>query len=451
MTPGVILNSKKGLVVAPAGCGKTQLIVDILKTPTEKPYLVLTHTTAGVAALRQRLMKARISKSNYHITTIAGWALDVASKFPIRSNFKIDILSLSYPELHNSISTLCKEGHINDVISASYSRLFVDEYQDCSISQHSLICAMSTCLPTVVFGDPLQAIFDFDKKDPLPDWESDIVRFFPKICHLDIPWRWLNSGNKDLGNWLLRIRSAISKRQSINLKNADIGINWKPLSGNQQNDFQLQIDTCNHLRKNMLPTESLLIVGNSKAAEERYKFAIKINGIGVVEPVRFKDIIYLARKIDSKNTDTHDCVLITASTMMTNVESFKLPDKANLVADSMQQMAIKLLTKLEQKSECRIFRQVAFSVLKDALLHSINNPGKSVTDSISIIIQKRQHKGDKKIPNHAIGSTLLLKGLEADHVMILDASPEQMNPNHLYVALSRGAKSITIFSLNAIV
>jgi DNA helicase-2/ATP-dependent DNA helicase PcrA len=43
----------RGLVIAPAGCGKTQLITDALaRHGGSKPILVLTHTNAGVAALR---------------------------------------------------------------------------------------------------------------------------------------------------------------------------------------------------------------------------------------------------------------------------------------------------------------------------------------------------------------------------------------------------------------
>lgn len=42
-----------GSITAPAGCGKTQLITDTLKLHHfAKPVLLLTHTNAGVGALR---------------------------------------------------------------------------------------------------------------------------------------------------------------------------------------------------------------------------------------------------------------------------------------------------------------------------------------------------------------------------------------------------------------
>ena len=51
-----LLTIERGLVVAPAGCGKTQLIADALgEHGFSKPILVLTYTNSGVAALRNRL------------------------------------------------------------------------------------------------------------------------------------------------------------------------------------------------------------------------------------------------------------------------------------------------------------------------------------------------------------------------------------------------------------
>ncbi len=52
----LILESRLSSIVAPAGCGKTQLIVNILRRNQPKPYLVLTHTTAGVSALKNGLL-----------------------------------------------------------------------------------------------------------------------------------------------------------------------------------------------------------------------------------------------------------------------------------------------------------------------------------------------------------------------------------------------------------
>ena len=43
-----------------------------------------------------------------------------------------------------------------------------------------------------------------------------------------------------------------------------------------------------------------------------------------------------------------------------------------------------------------------------------------------------------------IGTTLLVKGLEFDHAIVLDAA--SLTRKELYVALTRGARSVTIIS-----
>jgi hypothetical protein len=69
--------------------------------------------------------------------------------------------------------TLLEAGHLNDVLPATYDRLFVDEYQDCSLIQHALAVGTAEMLPACVLGDPMQAIFGF-KGNKLVDWDGDV-------------------------------------------------------------------------------------------------------------------------------------------------------------------------------------------------------------------------------------------------------------------------------------
>src|SRR5262245_41865349 len=139
-----LLKIKRGLVVSPAGCGKTQLIAEALKRHTGgKPVLILTHTNAGVVALRARLDKAGVSPASYRLSTIDGWAMRLVSTFPSRSGLNADVLKLTnprtgYPAIRRAAAVLLKEGHISDIVAASYARLLVDEYQDCSKFQHAV-------------------------------------------------------------------------------------------------------------------------------------------------------------------------------------------------------------------------------------------------------------------------------------------------------------------------
>ena len=83
-------------------------------------------------------------------------------------------------------------------------------------------------------------------------------------------------------------------------------------------------------------------------------------------------------------------------------------------------------------------------MLKDAINLAISSPEQSIHESASVIREQRRYQGEGRVSHRSIGSTLLLKGLECDHALILDAG--NMGASDLYVALSRGAKSVTVFS-----
>ena len=81
-----LLGVDRGAVTAPAGCGKTHLIADaLMRHSGDKPILVLTHTNAGVAALRGRLEQMGVVSRSYRLSTIDGWAMRLIATFPLRS------------------------------------------------------------------------------------------------------------------------------------------------------------------------------------------------------------------------------------------------------------------------------------------------------------------------------------------------------------------------------
>jgi DNA helicase-2/ATP-dependent DNA helicase PcrA len=57
--------------------------------------------------------------------------------------------------------------------------------------------------------------------------------------------------------------------------------------------------------------------------------------------------------------------------------------------------------------------------------------------------ERNRHLG-RPVSRRAVGSTLLLKGLEADVAVILH--PEMMDAANLYVALTRGARRLLVCS-----
>lgn len=461
-----VLDTQSGAIVAPAGCGKTHLITETLSVKNTKPILVLTHTTAGVSALKQRLRKLSVPTSHYVVTTIDGWALRIANSFPLTCpiHSSPENPRLFYPEIRQAVLRLLITGSINDILKASYSRLLVDEYQDCDVNQHNLITALSEVLPTVIFGDPMQCIFNFG--GPMPDWDSGVLQQFPLIHELNTPWRWNNAGAPLLGEWILEARASLQQRTRVDLQTCPAHITLHPLTDTARTNITNQYNV-QHAILNDHPTDSLLVIGSSIDERSRHGYAQGNSRIEVVEPVQLASVTGAARQFDD-NTGLalSNSILQVASTMMTNVEMASTSRRiesilngrnrttatnseqaiCNAGLNNSRSNILEALQQLELKPGTRVYRKGAYNALKDSLSLAITSPTLSMFEAASSIRERLRQQGDKRIPNRAIGSTLLLKGLEADHCIILDAQARGMNANNLYVALSRGAKTITIFS-----
>ena len=60
------------------------------------------------------------------------------------------------------------------------------------------------------------------------------------------------------------------------------------------------------------------------------------------------------------------------------------------------------------------------------------------------VVRNRSRRLGRILPRCAVGTTLLVKGLEFHHAVVLDA--DAYDAKNLYVALTRGSKSLTVVS-----
>lgn len=189
------VSKPKSMVVAPAGYGKTHAIAECLKH-TKGKQLILTHTHAGVASLKEKIQKQGVKYNQYRVETISSFAQKYVNAFYCGNDIPEQDGKAYFPFVIEKATKLFDITPIKDVIQATYSGLFVDEYQDCTIEQHDLIKALACILPTRVLGDHLQGIFGFSGQQ-LVDFEKDLMGFerFPDLCE---PWRWKDT-NYDLG------------------------------------------------------------------------------------------------------------------------------------------------------------------------------------------------------------------------------------------------------------
>lgn len=457
-----LLAIDRGLIIAPAGCGKTHLITEALqRNEHEKPILVLTHTNAGVAALRQRLIGLSVSKSTYRLATIDGWAMRLVSMFPNRSDYSAgpNPKKPNYKRIRQAGWSLLKTGHITDIIKANYSRLLVDEYQDCSYHQHGITYHAARILPTCVLGDPMQAIFGFGD-DGLAEWDNHVCKHFPQVGELNTPWRWCNAHNEKLGIWLLGVRKQLLSGQPIDISTAPDSVRWVRLQGDADDHKRLvNAARCRHRTKG----ETTLVIGDSRSASSRYKIAKNVPGIITVEPVDLKDLTSFASTLELGDGHSVKETLEFASSVITNVGVQSMTTRLKTLAAGREQNpasdielaaielgenptlpnVAKLLSECSRQTGCRTFRPAVLRACLRSITMSEASPDISFEEA-AIHVREENRAIGRQLPQSAIGSTLLLKGLEADHVVVLNAN--ELDAKNLYVAMTRGAKSVTLCS-----
>lgn len=169
-----ILNMHSVAIEAPAGCGKTEAIADMLLAVTGK-QLVLTHTNAGVDSLNRRFKKKIVPTSQYSLQTIAAFCMRWCHSFPYTAQIEAQMTPQSdrnyYPMIYSGMSKILSTSWGKEIIRKTYTGIIVDEYQDCSILQHQVIIGLSSFLPVRILGDPLQGIFGWSN-DKMIVWKD---------------------------------------------------------------------------------------------------------------------------------------------------------------------------------------------------------------------------------------------------------------------------------------
>jgi len=461
-----LLAIDRGTITAPAGCGKTHLIAQTLvRHVGPKPILVLTHTNAGVAALRSRLDKAGVVSGTYRLATIDGWCMRLLTLFPKRGGHDPAILSVTnpkahYPAIRLAAAVLLRDGHINDVLAATYDRLIVDEYQDCSEVQHAIVYFASQSLRTCVLGDPMQAIFGF-QGNALADWERQVCAHFPIAAELTEPWRWINAGEEGFGRYLLEVRRSLIAGQGVDLSAAPTNLSWVHLDGNEDHQRRLRAGAVAAAEG-----EKVLIIADSKSPNGQRKFASQIHGAVTVENVDMRDLVAFGEGFDLSSAGLLQHIVLFASTVMTNTGASNLLNRvATLTAGRERRPASPVETLALQLVEAPSYRVAADLLVEIGREHGVrtHRPAilrgalrmlKSCGDFPDVApaeaaLQERERSRlvGRPLAKRTVGSTLLLKGLEADTAVILD--PSDMDCRHLYVAMTRGAKRLIICSRTA--
>ena len=345
-------------------------------------------------------------------------------------------------------------------MAASYDRLVVDEYQDCSLVQHAIIYYAAATLPTCVLGDPMQAIFGFQGNE-LADWERHVCVHFPVVGELNTPWRWNNAKEEEFGIWLLDVRRKLLAGEAIDLVSAPRNVSSIRLNGVDDHKLRLQAA----LAKAPTADGCVLIIADATNPDGQRQFASQIPGAVTAEKRRdLKDFVSFAQKLDLMAPNALQNVVYFAASVMTNVGAPDLIERIATLragrerreASNVERAALafaatptfdgvaNLLVEISKEGGVRRHRPAILSACYKALKmcdvsrtarRSMRPPFKSANSREWLAARSR---------NGLSAVQLLLKGLEADVSVILNAT--NMDKRHLYVAMTRGAKKLVICS-----
>jgi hypothetical protein len=481
------IKCQRGLLIAPAGHGKTTAIADcLLQCPETSCQLILTHTHAGIASLRKKFQQKNIPSSKYQLETITGFAQRYVIGFLGSSVLPDEADKHYFSEAIEKCRVLMQSKLVQIVIQSSYDGVFVDEYQDCTIDQHEMIMELTYNLPLHLLGDPLQGIFSFESKR-LVDFEKDLGLFTRFNC-LNFPWRWQDS-NPELGQEILRIRRRLERQEQIVLQNnPNIGFHVISLSENENDNYRLCSDL---LRRH--DCESILIICPSYRENDKYGrtvFKGKLKDrITIKQRIDFGNRFTIIDAIDSK--EDYSCAKIIdmfVGQCATNRRINKIAHFYSVLLSLhinkseldhwIDKKGNRFIPRKKDKAAPSIELSEKFSIFEsspslghfmDLIKFVVSLPGikqyhrdlysqiircfnVAITDNISMfeamkLIKSRIRHQGRKIQGRIIGTTLLTKGLEFDTVLVWNAHKFE-DAKNFYVAISRACKKLILLTNN---
>jgi len=454
-----MLRSRAGAIEAPAGTGKTEQIALVAGNAPGR-WLILTHTVAGVDAIRRRLVKHKVPADKAQVETLSAWAHRWARAFPKGSGLARDwsASSREWDAVMVAATTLVESGAVQSILNASYGGVLVDEYQDCTVAQHGLVRALSLHLPCYVFGDPLQAIFGF-RPGMLANWHTDTLAVFPQAGVLGTPQRWIHAGNAALGAWLIGQRANFNTG-IFDFRGAPTCLTWQACAPRLA--AQELASSCSvRLREG----ESLAVIHSSVDEVRRADLAKAIRAT-TVEPIGGKTERNFYESLRTQSGIARvNALLDLVGTAYVGVEaSNKRKRVGSLLANpariktpptpaelaltgvaTSDSLAIVLdaIQCIENETGVTTARPELLYCIKSALRLCAENPSAQLDDAAFQVANSRREKG-RILRNRSVGSTLLMKGLEFDHVVVTPDACE--NRHHWYVALTRGTRSVRVLA-----
>jgi hypothetical protein len=451
-----VLAASRCSIELPAGTGKTETIARLTADASAGGLrvLVLTHTHAGVDALRRRFKKLGVPGSSYVVRTIDSWCFDLIGHFPILSDIQVGdepnwSVSADY---HRAGARAVSSGAIAKMLKVSYGLLIVDEYQDCQTWQHGLIIEMAQNLPTLVLGDRMQGLFFFGNAAPVL-WERDVLPNFVDLPTDVLPWRWRGK-NEPLGEWLVDARRKLLGGHALNLNGAPIRV----VSSAEL--IPAARDLPGHPERSVImrrwPSDCAVLSARLGA------------GFTMMEELEGRHLLAFADQVDTGGAELANAVVEYAVSCAFGVATIfgaeqRRPLRAltptrldpsnfpgyhdqvvhinRLLEDQSREVVLAALGSLRRLPNFRPHRREAWLGTLDAVRLACASPDLTVRDCVVASRNNLRIRG--RFPeSRVIARPLLIKGLEFDHAVLAETAG--LNAHELYVCLTRGSNTLTV-------
>lgn len=457
-TVDALVQHDQGYVLAPAGYGKTEAIAQAVAADQGRRHLILTHTHAGVHALTNRLRSYGVSTRSARVDTIASFALRWAASYPGTSG-----LPSAEPETtqewigtYDAALRILARNEFVRAVRASYDSVLVDEYQDCTRRQHALVLALREVLPVKILGDPLQGIFYFSASDgdAIVDWDTDVLPTFDPLPPLDTPHRWRTSSPL-LAEWLIDARTRLIAGAELDLQASAVSI--------EVDQQGAQVSVCRRVAAKGGTVAALIDLANRAHHTTR-----NLGGqYGCMEPMNSKDLFEAAKAVGGASGTARaaaviafaeKCMSHTGQYLRTGRRRFASGSTARPRQGAANYEAILALNKVVETEgpeaivealdairglpDVRVYRYELLHEFRRAVHHWQRSPWESLAACAWQVREMTRRRGRAPM-QLSVTRPVLAKGLEFDHAILLDGGAFT-DPRDLYVAITRGSRSLTI-------
>ncbi len=286
---------------------------------------------------------------------------------------------------------------------------------------------------------------------------------FPHLLELDEPWRW-KGRNEALGRWLLDARRTLSSGGDLDLEGAPV--RWVRRSAETQRSEAI--------RAVRLPGGTVAI---RKWPSDSHSFARSVGGLyASMEEMDCYALLDVAEDMDRlRGTLRAKRLLDFATDCPTKVSTSLAPIHAALAKGEIPAPARYKANAVVATALCRVASTTELGPVRDAMdaIHAVpgakafrrelwDELGRALAEfdrgehatlrAAAWAARNRVRASGRHLENRLVSRTLLIKGLEFDNVLVLNAN-EFENPKapgegakNFYVAMTRAARELVVLS-----